>query len=76
MPLLEGRVLIGFQFLLDEDVSPAADQSDSRAVGQPLVTLTLVNGWVVQIFVKSVSVLKSRTRNMLTSIAIAGDLQY
>eukprot|EP00983_Pelagomonas_calceolata_P083203 1156110-Pelagomonas_calceolata.AAC.4 len=25
--------------MLDENVSPAADQPDSRAVGQPLVTL-------------------------------------
>eukprot|EP00983_Pelagomonas_calceolata_P119996 1160658-Pelagomonas_calceolata.AAC.9 len=28
-----------FCWILDENVSPAADQPDSRAVGQPLVTL-------------------------------------
>eukprot|EP00983_Pelagomonas_calceolata_P028189 882914-Pelagomonas_calceolata.AAC.1 len=30
--------------MLDDNVSPAADQPDSRAVGQPLVTLVSVGG--------------------------------
>eukprot|EP00983_Pelagomonas_calceolata_P075138 1152867-Pelagomonas_calceolata.AAC.2 len=30
--------------MLDENVSPAADQPDPRAVGQPLVTLVTLQG--------------------------------
>eukprot|EP00983_Pelagomonas_calceolata_P030085 942752-Pelagomonas_calceolata.AAC.1 len=36
--------------MLDESVSPAADQPDSRAVGQPLVTLPQPSVYVLALF--------------------------